>query len=172
MISARIDRLPPTERAVLRRAAVAGSAFWSGAIDGPRGAAAGRRCDCRTLVEHDFLVREPRSTIRGEEAYRFKHVLIRDVAYAGLSKSSRAALHRQMARWLAGRTAADELVEIRAYHSTETVQLEEELEGRVSPELAAEAAAALEQAGRRASPARRTLSPAGCSCVRSSSSGR
>ena len=49
------------------------------------------------LVERDFLVREPRSTIRGEEAYRFKHVLIRDVAYAGLSKSSRALLHRQMA---------------------------------------------------------------------------
>ena len=55
------------------------------------------------LVERDFLVREPRSTIRGEEAYRFKHVLIRDVAYAGLSKSSRALLHRQMADWLAER---------------------------------------------------------------------
>ena len=100
------------------------------------------------LVERDFLVREPRSAVRGEDAYRFKHVLIRDVAYAGLSKSSRAALHLQMARWLAGRTAGDELVEIRAHHLQDTVQLEEELEGRVSPELAAEAAAALEQAGR------------------------
>ena len=34
----------------------------------------------------------------------------------GLSKSSRALLHRQMAEWLAGRPVADELVEIRAYH--------------------------------------------------------
>ncbi len=102
------------------------------------------------LVERDFLVREPRSTIRGEEAYRFKHVLIRDVAYAGLSKSSRALLHRQMARWLAGRPVADELVEIRAYHLDESAELEVELEGRVPADLAAEAAAALEQAGRRA----------------------
>ena len=86
-----------TERTVLRRAAVAGRVFWSGAIEelGDSPIDGGELHD---LVERDFLVREPRSTIRGEEAYRFKHVLIRDVAYAGLSKSSRALLHRQMAR--------------------------------------------------------------------------
>jgi hypothetical protein len=55
-----------------------------------------------------------------------------------------------MARWLAGRTAGDELVEIRAHHLQDAVTLEEELEGRVSHDLATEAAAALEQAGRRA----------------------
>ncbi len=149
MISARIDRLPVSERTVLRRAAVAGRTFWSGAIEalGDSPVAGG---ELQELVERDFLVREPRSTIRGEEAYRFKHVLIRDVAYAGLSKSSRALLHRQMARWLAGRPVADELVEIRAYHLDESAQLDAELEGRVPADLAAEAAAALEQAGRRA----------------------
>ena len=55
-----------------------------------------------------------------------------------------------MAEWLASRLAADELVEIRAYHLDEAAELEEELEGAVSTELAAEAAAVLEQAGRRA----------------------
>jgi len=149
MISARIDRLPVAERTVLRRAAVAGRVFWSGAIDELGDTAIDGR-ELHELVERDFLVREPRSTIRGEEAYRFKHVLIRDVAYAGLSKSSRALLHRQMARWLAARPAADELVEIRAYHLDVAAQLAEELEGSVSRELAAEAAGALEQAGRRA----------------------
>ena len=114
MISARIDRLPETERTVLRRAAVAGRMFWSGAIE-ELGDSPIKGGELHDLVERDFLVREPRSTIRGEEAYRFKHVLIRDVAYAGLSKSSRALLHRQMAQWLAGRPVADELVEIRAY---------------------------------------------------------
>ena len=149
MISARIDRLPAAEKTVLSRAAVAGRTFWSGAIEAlTESAAAGEVL--HALVERDFLVREPRSTIRGEEAYRFKHVLIRDVAYAGLSKSSRAALHRQMAVWLGGRAAADELVEIRAYHLDESAGLELELEGRVSKPLAVEAAAALEQAGRRA----------------------
>jgi len=149
MIAARIDRLPVSERTVLRRAAVAGRVFWSGAIEslGDTEVTGG---GLHKLVERDFLVREPRSTIRGEEAYRFKHVLIRDVAYAGLSKSSRALLHRQMAQWLAGRPVADELVEIRAYHLDESARLDEELEGRVSSKLAAEAATALEQAGRRA----------------------
>ena len=33
MIAARIDRLPAAERKVLRRAAVAGRMFWSGAIE-------------------------------------------------------------------------------------------------------------------------------------------
>ncbi len=165
MISARIDRLPASERTVLRRAAVAGRVFWSGAVetlgDTPvPGGELGR------LVERDFLTLEPRSTIRGEESYRFKHVLIRDVAYAGLSKTSRALLHRQMAEWLAGRPIADELVEIRAYHLDESAKLTEELEGRAPSDLASEAAAALEQAGRRAlareaySVARRLLSRA------------
>lgn len=149
MISARIDRLPLSERTVLRRAAVAGRVFWSGAIEalGDMPVDGGGLGE---LVGRDFLVREPRSTIRGEESYKFKHVLIRDVAYAGLSKSSRALLHRQMAQWLAGRPAADELVEIRAYHLDQSAQLTEELEGRVGPEVGAEAAASLEQAGRRA----------------------
>ena len=101
MISARIDRLPASERAVLRRAAVAGRTFWSGAIAALSEPAPVADA-LQDLVERDFLVREPRSAVRGEDAYRFKHVLIRDVAYAGLSKSSRAALHLQMARWLAG----------------------------------------------------------------------
>ena len=149
MISARIDRLPTNARTVLRRAAVAGRTFWSGALDslGDTPIAPG---GLEQLVEREFLVREARSTIRGEEAYRFKHVLIRDVAYSGLSKSSRALLHRQMSEWLAGRPVADELVEIRAYHLDESAQLDRELSGVVAPSLAAEAAAALEQAGRRA----------------------
>jgi class 3 adenylate cyclase/tetratricopeptide (TPR) repeat protein len=149
VIAARIDRLPRAEKAVLQRAAVAGRTFWSGAVeamtDGPEAVTG-----LGELVQRDFLVREQRSTIRGEEAYRFKHVLIRDVAYAGLSKSTRALLHRKMASWLTGRTVADELVEIRAYHLDEAAQLLLELEGRVPAELAADAAATVEHAGRRA----------------------
>ena len=150
MISARIDRLPVlgADGAAARRRRRPG--VLVGRDRGARRHRGRRTASSTTLVERDFLVREPRSTIRGEEAYRFKHVLIRDVAYAGLSKSSRALLHRQMAQWLAGRPVADELVEIRAYHLDESAQLDEELEGPVAPDLATEAAAALEQAGRRA----------------------
>ena len=150
MIAARIDRLPRAEKAVLQRAAVAGRTFWSGAVEAMTdGSGAGD--GLAELVQRDFLVREQRSTIRGEEAYRFKHVLIRDVAYAGLSKSTRALLHRKMADWLTGRTVADELVEIRAYHLDEAAQLVAGAgRGAVPAELAADAAAVIEHAGRRA----------------------
>ena len=149
MIAARIDRLPAATKTILQRAAVAGRSFSGGAVaallDG-----ADVRPGLEELIRREFVVRESRSAIRGEEAYRFKHVLIRDVAYAGLSKSSRAELHGQLAGWVAQRQTADELVEIRAYHLDEAAQLVRELEGSVAPELAAEAAASLEHAGRRA----------------------
>src|SRR5205814_2153212 len=79
---------------------------------------------------------------------RFKHVLIREVAYSGLSKSARADLHERFARWLHAR-AGEELLEIRAYHLDQAAALITELDGGPPPELAREAAAALETAGRR-----------------------
>jgi tetratricopeptide (TPR) repeat protein len=101
------------------------------------------------LLLRDLVVREPRTTISGEEAFKFKHVLIREVAYAGLSKSSRAELHRGFADWL-GERAGDELLEIRAFHLDQATRLIAELDGSAPGELAEEAADVLEHAGRRA----------------------
>ena len=105
-----------------------GRTFWSGAIEAIGEDSDPIELELQELVDRDFLVREPRSTIRAEEAFRFKHVLIRDVAYSGLPKSSRALLHRQMASWLHG-PASHQLVEIRAYHLRHAAELEEELQG-------------------------------------------
>ena len=106
---------PSREKVLLQRAAVIGRIFWARAIADllPKEADVPALLD--DLLLRDFLVREPRSSISGEQAYRFKHVLIREVAYAGLSKSARADLHRRFAAWLHGR-AGEELIEIRAYH--------------------------------------------------------
>ncbi len=149
IIAARIDRLPQSEKRLLQRASVIGRIFW-------KDAAAHLSPDLEDvdpvlddLLLRDFVTRESRSSISGEQAYRFKHVLIRDVAYAGLAKAARADLHQQVAAWLEERTG-DELLEIRAYHLDQAATLNEELDGSVSPELAAHAAAALEAAGRRA----------------------
>ena len=148
LIAARIDRLRPAEKRVLQRAAVVGRVFWRGALehlapgldlDGP----------LETLLERELIVPEERSTISGDRAYRFKHVLIRDVAYAGLTKAERANHHRAHAEWVAER-APDELVEIRAYHLDRAVTLLTELEGSAPAESAELAAAALEEAGERA----------------------
>jgi tetratricopeptide (TPR) repeat protein len=76
-------------------------------------------------------------------------MLIREVAYAGTTKAERATLHSRFADWLHER-GADELLEIRAYHLDHAAQLLAELDGAPPAELAQQAAAALEQAGRRA----------------------
>jgi class 3 adenylate cyclase len=149
LIAARIDGLPDPQKTLLQRAAVMGRIFWPGAI----GALAPELEDVDALLDdlllREFLLEEQRSTISGERAYRFKHVLIREVAYASLSKSSRAELHERFAGWLRER-AGDEMLEIRAYHLQEACALHYELDGSCPPELSQEAAAALEAAGRRA----------------------
>jgi tetratricopeptide (TPR) repeat protein len=149
LIGARIDRLPPDHRSLLRRAAVIGRVFWAGALEhlSPDVENVGDALD--DLLLRDFLLPEARSSISGEVAFRFKHVLIREVAYAGLSKSARAGHHARFAGWLKER-AGDELVEIRAYHLDHAVALLEELDGAAPEDLVHDAADALHAAGRRA----------------------
>ncbi|HYZ76943.1 MAG TPA: adenylate/guanylate cyclase domain-containing protein [Gaiellaceae bacterium] len=149
LIAARIDRLPQPQKTLLQRASVMGRIFWPGAV----ARLAPDLDDLDPLLEdlllREFVLEESRSTITGERAYRFKHVLIREVAYATLSKSMRAELHEAFAGWLAER-AGEELLEIRAYHLEQACTIHFELEGSCPPELADAAASALEAAGRRA----------------------
>lgn len=149
MIAARIDRLPRNEKRVLQRASVVGRIFWEGAVAYLMPELEELEPVLDDLLQRDFITRESRSSISGEHAYRFKHVLIRDVAYAGLAKGARAELHQSVADWLR-ETAGEELVEIRAYHLDQAATLHEELDGSAPPELATRAAEALEKAGRRA----------------------
>src|SRR5207253_394926 len=149
LIAARIDGLPPPQRLVLQRASVIGRVFWPGSIAhlSPELQNAEEALD--QLLLRDFVTRESRSSISGETAYRFKHVLIREVAYGGLSKSARAEYHARFAEWLGERTG-EELLEIRAFHLDRAAALAAELEGSPPAELAQLAADALAKAGRRA----------------------
>src|SRR2546429_212953 len=151
MIGARIDRLPAGEKIVLQRGSVIGRTFWAGAIDHLSAEYHADELEdmLDDLLLRDFVTREERSTITGESAYRFKHGLIREVAYGGLSKSSRAEYHTRFAEWLRER-ADKELLEIRAYHLDQATLLYAELDGRPPEELARTAAKALEAAGKRA----------------------
>jgi class 3 adenylate cyclase/tetratricopeptide (TPR) repeat protein len=149
LIAARIDRLPREQRVLIRRAAVIGRVFWKGALQHLTSDQDGIDSALENLLHRDLLLREQRSSISGEDAFRFKHVLIREVAYAGLSKSGRADHHARFADWLKER-AGDELLEIRAYHLDRAVSLLTELDGAPPGLLARDAAAALEKAGLRA----------------------
>jgi class 3 adenylate cyclase/tetratricopeptide (TPR) repeat protein len=149
LIAARIDRLPPQEKAMLQRAAVIGRIFWASALERLSPDLESIEEPLDDLILRDFVVSEERSSIRGEQAYKFKHVLIREVAYASLTKSSRADYHAAFAEWLKER-AGDELLEIRAYHLDHAAKLTAELYGSVPVDLQRDAAEALTEAALRA----------------------
>ncbi len=145
LIAARIDLLPAREKRLLQHAAVIGRVFWRGALD--HLAPDLVRDDLLSvLCDRDFVSVTERSAIPGDRAYQFTHVLIRDVAYAGMTKAERAEKHRLFADWLESRNG-DDLVEIRAHHLDHATVLLEELDGSVAGELAERTAAALQQAG-------------------------
>ncbi|HET8894549.1 MAG TPA: AAA family ATPase [Gaiellaceae bacterium] len=149
LIAARIDRLPAHARVAVQHASVMGRIFMSGALAKLSPDIENIDDVIDELLARDLVVQEARASITGERAYKFKHVLIREVAYAGLSKSSRADLHYAFAQWL-GERAGDELLEIRAFHLDQAARLLTELDGHAPAELREEAAAVLTSAGHRA----------------------
>jgi class 3 adenylate cyclase/tetratricopeptide (TPR) repeat protein len=139
LLAARLDRLNGDERAVIQRAAVEGKQFHVGAVrtlldDDPG-------FDLRTtlmgLVRRD-LIAPDRSLLPGDDAFRFRHLLIRDAAYEAAPKAVRAELHERFASWLvdvAGDHVAEQ-EEIVAYHLERAFRLLEEL-GPLSDEASA-----------------------------------
>jgi tetratricopeptide (TPR) repeat protein len=102
-----------------------------------------------TLVRKQ-LVRPDRAQLRNDEAYRFRHLLIRDAAYEALPKSVRADLHERFARWLEERGAdLVELDEIVGYHLEQAARYRQEL-GQPDTGVAERAGERLAVAGRQA----------------------
>jgi class 3 adenylate cyclase/tetratricopeptide (TPR) repeat protein len=108
LLAARLDQLDTAERGVLERGSVEGHVFHRGAVVAL--APEETRVDGRliALVRKD-LVRPERPLVADDEAYRFRHLLIRDTAYEALPKAVRAELHERFAAWL--QSHATELVE-------------------------------------------------------------
>ncbi len=119
LLAARLDQLPIDERVALERGAVAGQIFYRGAVtalapESIRPHLAGALAS----LTRKQLIQPEDSDIEGEEAFRFRHILIRDVAYHGLLKRGRAQLHEGFADWLevaVGRRVM-EYEEILGYH--------------------------------------------------------
>jgi class 3 adenylate cyclase/ATP/maltotriose-dependent transcriptional regulator MalT len=115
LIGARLDRLDPHEKEVAQRASVVGNVFWSGAVSHLDGDA-DVEPQLDALERRDVVVRRAHSAVAEEPEWEFRHVLIRDVAYARLPKRRRATLHVRCAEWISALPAAQDLVEIIAYH--------------------------------------------------------
>jgi class 3 adenylate cyclase/tetratricopeptide (TPR) repeat protein len=165
LLAARLDRLEPAERAVIERAAVIGKEFWRGAVleVSPEEERAQAGAILLRLVRKE-LVRPDRSLFFHEDAFRFRHVLIRDAAYAGIPKALRADLHERFARWIE-RNAVERLTEfeeIIGYHLEQAFRYRQELgqPDAVGRELAISAGEHLGAAGHRALVSRRDVSAA------------
>jgi len=155
LLSARLELLPEDERALVELASVEGTQFHRGALDelDPGRSDVAVERSLSALVRRD-LIRPDRATFAGEQAFRFRHVLIRDAAYESLQKDARAELHERFAGWLERTvgTRIPEFEEIVGYHLELAYQYVELLRGTGADaqSLAARAARRLESAGRRA----------------------
>ena len=155
LLAARLEGLPADERAILTTASVEGAMFHLSAVSELARPALGTVLEegLRALVRRD-LIRPDAANFAGEEAYRFRHVLIRDAAYRSLPKNVRADLHERFADWLE-LTAGDrlrEFEEIIGYHLEQAYRYRialGSLDSRAAT-LAAHASDRLEAAGRRA----------------------
>jgi class 3 adenylate cyclase/tetratricopeptide (TPR) repeat protein len=110
-IAARLDTLPAAARGALLDAAVIGKVFWRGALqtlEATRSAA--ELEDALDILEaRDFIHRESGSQIQGDHEYLFKHMLIREVAYATLPRAARRERHAAVAQFI--ESAAGERIE-------------------------------------------------------------
>ena len=153
LLSARLDRLSEQERTLIEAAAVCGKEFHRGALV-ELSSDDRRELDVhlRSLVRRELVTPE-RSLLPGEDAYRFRHLLIRDAAYDAIPKRERANLHEAFARWLervAGERVAEQ-EEILGYHLEQAHRLRVEIGAKDDrgPALARAAAGHLAAAGRR-----------------------
>jgi class 3 adenylate cyclase/tetratricopeptide (TPR) repeat protein len=154
LLAARIDQLRAHERSLLERAAVGGAYFFAGAVRELSDPDAVPHVDeCLTSLLRKDLIRPDRSSLPGEDAYRFRHMLIRDATYEATPKRLRAELHERYASWLQEAVGAEiaEQEEILGYHLEQALSYRAELHLDRDPELVRRAVAALAGAGRRAS---------------------
>ncbi len=149
LLAARVDQLAADERRMLLCGAVEGELFHLGAA--------------RALVDDDQpvtprlaalvrrgLLRPDRPEIAGEDAFRFRHLLLRDAAYAALPKTERSDLHRRFATWLDQHATGSDHDAVIGYHQEQAHRYRTELGLSRDDALADAGAQRLAASGRRA----------------------
>jgi class 3 adenylate cyclase len=120
LLAARLDLLPPPEKAALQAAAVTGRVFWETAVSTLLD---GVEADFGLLEDRNFIRRRPESSRPEDVEYVIKHALTREVAYGSLPKARRAQLHAKFAQWLERASESkDERASLLAHHYAEAVQ--------------------------------------------------
>jgi class 3 adenylate cyclase/tetratricopeptide (TPR) repeat protein len=148
LIAARLDGLPPSEKSVLQNAAVLGKVFWEGAVVAVDGIDASTAEESlHALQRKQFVQRARRSSVEDESEYAFRHVLVRDVAYAQIPRARRADKHQRAADWIVSLGRPDDHAEMLAHHHVSALEL---AGSSATVELREQALSSLIRAGQRA----------------------
>jgi class 3 adenylate cyclase len=119
-VLARLDGLPHVERRCLQLGSVFGRTFSAeGVVALDSQTPAGVEQAVSVLLDRDMIRWSP------GEGYRFRHILIREVAYGTLTRAERARLHARAGEWLEAQARGREeaLAELVAYHYREAATL-------------------------------------------------
>ncbi|MGH2590316.1 MAG: ATP-binding protein, partial [Actinomycetota bacterium] len=155
LLTSRLDRLSGDERVVLEAASVVGEVFEGSTVHALVSGTTASDVDAHLgLLLRKDLIRPSASDVGGEEAFRFRHILLRDAAYDAIPKGDRADLHETFAANLEASLGerASEFDEFTGYHLEQAHRLRGEL-GLHDERTAGLARAAFERlgsAGRRA----------------------
>ena len=154
LLGSRLDRLERDQRVAVERASVEGQVFHEEALRALAPEAQEMLPETLAALSRKQLIRSDADAFVGNAAFRFRHVLIRDAAYRGVAKRTRAHLHEHLAGWLE-RVAQERIAEheeVIGYHLEQAYRYRTQLgaldEG--ARELGARAAERLGRAGRRA----------------------
>jgi len=156
LLVSRLDDLTREERAVVEPASVIGLVFFQPAVEEmvPVSVRPLVPVELGALDEKQFVAREAGD--EDEEAYRFRHILIRDATYGSLLKRARAQLHERFVAWAERinreRGREQEFEEIHGYHLEQAFRYRSEL-GPIDAagrDVATRAATKLGNAGQRA----------------------
>lgn len=98
---ARLDRLEPEVRKVLRAASIYGDVFWLEGVAALVGEEAARlEPILAALVDHEAVIPSDPSRFGGFREFTFRHTLIREAAYSTLTEDDRSLGHDLAAGWL------------------------------------------------------------------------
>ena len=147
LISARLDRLDPDQRRVVDRASVAGGSVEPSLL--------AELCDdipdldavLATLVRAEIFTVEHDRLSSEQGRYQFVQSVLRQVAYATLSRRDRKVVHLRLLEAMS-REATDELASVAAQHCIAAIEAAPD--DADAPELAARAVGLLRRAAERA----------------------
>lgn len=100
MAQARLERLEPGVRRVLRAASVLGERFWVSGVTAILGDSEQVESLLDELEEKEVVTRSRGDRFPKEREYVFRHALVRDAAYASLTLNDRSTAHRLAVEWL------------------------------------------------------------------------